>query len=196
MRTSRLTTTGVVATLALAPLGGCADPASAPALDAITPSHAPSLARAGGPNGTYVNEVTTPFDVTMRGGTCGLAEDVRLVGEIHHVLEMHPERDGGYGGRWEGTASGLATTASDATYRFRYSNRGRILDARALPTTPTAIRPPRPFSAEVIDRFHLIGQGRAPDVHVTQNFVITFAETGPGIRDIIRYMGDPSCDPI
>jgi hypothetical protein len=189
MRTSRLAT---LVSLALTPLAACADPASSPASDAL----APSLARQGKGSAEYVNRVTTPFDVTMRAGTCGLAADVRLVGEIHHVLEMHAERDGGFGGRWEGAASGLATAADGATYRFRYLNRGRILDAQALPTSPTAIRPPRPFSAEIVDRFHLIGQGQAPDLHVTQNFVVTFGLTGPATRDVIRYRGDPSCDPI
>ena len=193
MRTRHLPTTASLLVLALVAVGCTDDTPVAPR--AATAAEA-SLASVGKGAHEYVNRVTTPFDVTMRAGTCGLTSDVRLVGEIHHELRMHEERDGGYGGRWSGIASGNATSADGATYRFRYSNRGQILAATALPTSASAIRPPRPFSAEIADHFHLVGQGTAPDLHVFQNFVVRFAQSGPPVREIIKGHGDPACDPI
>ena len=152
------------------------------------PSSARMAAQSSGSGTT--SRFTMPVEATMLGGTCGLAADVHLVGEI--TLNVHVTQTGT--GRLMGhvisTARGTGAGADGSRYRFSYTNAARIVDfvGEMTPDNP-------PYTAYVVDRFQLSGLAGAPNVNTHMLFTIRLDENGipTVLRDEDR---NQACDPI
>jgi hypothetical protein len=165
-------------------LAGCADP--------VAP-RAASPDALGRPRLGVANRVR--FDVTFNipdnthGNSCGLPTAVTGSGVFQMVNRVSQTQAGEWRVGFSWNAHGTASGEDGSRYRFNYTATGKWIDVVSPTTLPVVI--------ELVDHFHLIGQGRAPDLKVFLHGLFLFdgIDVTP-IGDPVIRGADLDCDPI